>query len=64
MIALNIIMKHNFLKFGDSNWLQLTGTAMGTPSAPMYATLYFGIHEQEMKIFPYVHKWTHAHGIG
>jgi hypothetical protein len=35
MTALDMIMKYNFFQLGDTSWLQLTGTAMGTPQAPM-----------------------------
>ena len=43
--ALEIIMKSNIFKFDDTFWLQLTGTAMGTPPACAYANIYQGIHE-------------------
>jgi hypothetical protein len=38
---LEIVMK----TFGDTHWLQLTSTAMGTPAAPLYSIITFGIYE-------------------
>jgi hypothetical protein len=38
-------MKNNIFSFVDTYWLQLCGTAMGTPVACAYATLTFGQHE-------------------
>ena len=45
--AMATIMKNHHFKFGDLNFLQLLvlGTAMGTSSACMWATIYYGRHE-------------------
>jgi hypothetical protein len=46
--ALNLVMRFNIMQFGDSYFLQLIGTAMGTSVAVMFANLYFGWHEREV----------------
>ena len=34
-------MRNNIFSFGDTWWLQTKGTAMGTPCACIYATIFF-----------------------
>ena len=46
--ALELVMRWNIMKFGDSYLLQLIGTAMGTSCAVQFANLYFGWHEKEI----------------
>jgi hypothetical protein len=38
-------MNNNIFMFGDTFWLQTSGTAMGTPVACSYATTSYGNHE-------------------
>jgi hypothetical protein len=53
-LVLALVMKRNIFPFGDTHWLQLAGTAMGTPVACSYATVAFGQYENA-KIIPTFH---------
>jgi hypothetical protein len=46
--ALSLVMTNNVFKFGNTFFLQRSGTAMGTPPACMYATLYYFIHKEQL----------------
>jgi hypothetical protein len=52
LTKLEIIMTNNIFTFGDTYWVQLQGTAMGTPAAPLYSILTFGYYKNT-KILPY-----------
>ena len=52
--ALKLVMLNNIFSFGDMTFKQMNGTAMGTPPAPPYATIYYGLHES--KFLPQYHK--------
>ena len=43
---LHLIMTKNVFKFGDTWWQQTVGTAMGTPCACTYATIFFAYFER------------------
>ena len=48
------VLKNNYVSFGDDTYLQISGTAMGTPCAVVFACVYMHILEQEaLDIFAY-----------
>jgi hypothetical protein len=44
--GLNLVMRFNIMKFGDTFFLQKIGTAMGTSCAVVFANLYYAWHEK------------------
>ena len=42
-----LIMTCNIFEFGNTSWLQITGTAMGTPIACTYTIVYYAWHEKD-----------------
>lgn len=44
---LRLVMTSNVFKFGETFWIQLIGTAMGTPCACAYATIFFAYYERK-----------------
>ena len=45
---LEVVMTTNIFQFGNTWWKQIDGTAMGTPCACIYSTLYFGYYERKI----------------
>jgi len=43
--TLQLVMDNNIFSFENSYWIQLSGTAMGTPVACAYATISYGQFE-------------------
>jgi hypothetical protein len=46
--ALGLVFRNNLFKFGDTHWHQSSGTGMGTPPAPPWATVMYALHEDKM----------------
>jgi len=44
--TLALIMCNNIFQFSDTNWKQLSGTAMGNPPACIWAMLFFHSHKE------------------
>jgi hypothetical protein len=49
--VLETVMNNNIFSFADTFWHQLSGTAMGTPTACAYATITYG-HFENTEILP------------
>ena len=65
--GLELVMRFNLFQFGNANFIQLIGTAMGTSVAVVYANLYAGWHEitsilprfqDQLKRLPYLFRFV------
>ena len=52
--GLNLVMRFNIMKFGDTFFLQKIGTAMGTSCAVIFANLYYAWHEKTVILPKYL----------
>jgi len=46
--ALDLVMRNLICVFGDLFFRQKKGTAIGTPLAPPWATIYYGLHKKKI----------------
>jgi hypothetical protein len=53
--GLSLIMRGNVFSFGNRYFHQINGTAMGTPCACAYATIYYSYHEETSLLVPGAH---------
>ena len=53
MNLLTLILSHSIFGFGDTWWVQEKDTAMGTPCACVYATLFFSLFERQFLVQKY-----------
>ena len=44
---IQLVLENNHFRFNKDNYIQKIGTAMGSPMAPAYASLFMGKHKQE-----------------
>ena len=58
--GLNLVMRFNIMKLGNTFFLQKIGTAMGTSCAGIFANLYFAWHEKPSptKVPIYTFHWS------
>ena len=40
MYGLEVVLKSNYIEFGDTIWHQMNGAAMGTAVVPVFASIY------------------------
>jgi hypothetical protein len=53
LAATELVMTYNVFQFDDTFWHQISGTAMGTPVACAFATIYYAYHEETFYLKKY-----------